>query len=184
MNNYLLRIRRKNNDGFTLVELMIVVAIIGVLAALAIYGVSRYLRHSKTAEATRSLAAMETGSKAQYQNETVIDIAAGTTDHEFCIGADSEPAAIPAAQKIAVVTTAVAGYGLPIWKCLKFSLNAPQFYRYTYASGGTGNAAVYTALAEGDLDGNTVTSLFTLKGKVLEGEAVRDGAMTILNEDE
>ncbi|MFP6684876.1 MAG: hypothetical protein VB934_09190 [Polyangiaceae bacterium] len=40
---------------------MIVVAIIGVLAALAIYGVRKYLPHSKTSEAKQTVGAITRG---------------------------------------------------------------------------------------------------------------------------
>jgi type IV pilus assembly protein PilA len=52
--------------GFTLVELMIVVAIIGILAAIAIPNFIRFQARSKQAEAKTNLKAIFTGQKSYY----------------------------------------------------------------------------------------------------------------------
>lgn len=169
--------------GFTLVELMIVVAIIGVLAALAIYGVARYLKHAKTAEAIRGLGAMENGSRQQYQRETPWP--PGTSDkyvHMFCPTAGPTPAAMPRGAKVLVPTTEWNSAG---WACLKFSMVDPQFYVYKSVSNDLlGTDAVYTATAEGDLDGNGTSSLFEIVGHGGPmGDAIRD-SFRVVNGDE
>ena len=52
--------------GFTLVELMIVVAIIGILAAIAIPNFIRFQARSKQSEAKTNLKAIFSGQKARY----------------------------------------------------------------------------------------------------------------------
>ncbi|HEY6078698.1 MAG TPA: prepilin-type N-terminal cleavage/methylation domain-containing protein, partial [Polyangiaceae bacterium] len=50
--------RRATARGFTLVELMIVVVLVAVLSALAVYGVRKYILTSKTGEAVQMLGAI------------------------------------------------------------------------------------------------------------------------------
>ncbi len=59
----------QNRKGFTLVELMIVVAIIGILAAIAIPAFLRSIKKSKTSEAEGIMRKMADGSKSYFTSE-------------------------------------------------------------------------------------------------------------------
>ena len=65
----------RDKKGFSLVELMIVVAIIAILAAIAIPSFLRFAMRSKTAEATSNLAAIRTGEEA-YRAENDVYLGA------------------------------------------------------------------------------------------------------------
>jgi type IV pilus assembly protein PilA len=60
---------RAGARGFTLVELMAVVAIVAVLAGLSVYGVRKYILAAKTSEATQMIGAIKTAQE-QYRAET------------------------------------------------------------------------------------------------------------------
>ena len=57
---------RRNRKGFTLIELMIVVAIIGILAAIAIPNFLKFQAKSRTTEARTNLGAIFTGETSYY----------------------------------------------------------------------------------------------------------------------
>ena len=64
------RMRKKVEAGFTLIELMIVVAIIGVLAAVAIPAFMKYIRKSKTTEAVQGVKKIYEGARSYFMEES------------------------------------------------------------------------------------------------------------------
>ncbi len=70
----------QRHSGFTLIELMVTVAIIAILAAVALPNYTAYITRSKIAEATSNLLAMRTKMEQFFQdNRTYVGACAAGT---------------------------------------------------------------------------------------------------------
>ncbi len=72
------RTQLKTANGFTLIELMIVVAIIGLLATIALPSYQDYIRRGKIGEATSELAAFRARQEQYFQDNRTY-VSGGTT---------------------------------------------------------------------------------------------------------
>jgi type IV pilus assembly protein PilA len=152
----------KKKSGFTLIELMIVVAIIGILAAIALPAFIGYVRRSKTSEATSNLKSMFTGAAAYYNAErTSRGISATASGHCSVDSAGPLPSTI-GQEKHTYDYTTDANFAQ-----VGFSIADPHYFAYEIQSAGAscGNAAgtdLYTMSANADLDGDGTQSTFEL----------------------
>jgi type IV pilus assembly protein PilA len=184
-----MRKQNKKISGFTLIELMIVVAIIGILAAVAIPAFMKYIRRSKTTEATMNIRKMYDSSVTYFEDEhskrdgtklaRQFPITKGPTpgkpSEKMCVSKSSEK----------YVPTA-ADWADPTWNALNFAIDDPFYFAYTYKSTGddtTGPGSAFTARAEADLDCNGTASLFERVANVDTNNNVVGGAgLYIYNE--
>jgi len=159
--------------GFTLIELMIVVAIIGILAAVAIPAFMKYIRRSKTSEATMNIRKIFDSSVSYFEREHAdragiiherqFPNTVGLTPQNPCTGTLNAEKFVP--KKTYWVS--------PTWQALNFSLSDPHYYAFEYVALGTNTGAQFTARAIGDLNCNSTFSTFERVGTV-------DGSLNVM----
>lgn len=81
-NSKCIRSAISNNSGFTLVELMVVVAIIGILAAIAIPNFQKYQAKSRQTEAKLALASIYTAEKSYAVENSTFSQCLGDIGYE------------------------------------------------------------------------------------------------------
>lgn len=134
---------RNSKKGFTLIELMIVVAIIGILAAIAIPNFLRFQLRARSSEGKTNLAAIRTAQESfqaefgTYRSANAVPIGTvSATKQVFASSADSK-----------------GGFTATGW-----SPEGRVYFSYAMASNAEGTN--YTADAVADIDGDGTTQLW------------------------
>lgn len=132
----------RRRAGFSLIELMITIAIVGILATIAIPSFQRLQLRSKSSEGRTNLAGIRTSELGYF-------VEFGTY-----VGAAATPAVLPGASKVA--WPVASPFDVLGWQ----PAGTVQFQYSVIVPAGGGSALVFTAEAVSDLDADAAPSAF------------------------
>ena len=138
--------------GFTLIELMIVVAIIGILAAIAIPSFLNFRLKAKASEAKSNLGAIRTTEVAYY------------AEWSMSVGNQTYT---PTGNRTGNANKVSWVADLSRFSVLGFAPEGKVFFDYNL-EGTDWPTGGFTSSAQGDLDGNNALSTFTISSDTSE----------------
>ena len=137
---------RAASSGFTLIEMMVTVGILGILASIAIPTFNGYVHKARHAEKYTNIKALYTGASAYFATAHVSTEGSTAADRVRCLpvspkasAGGGDPAAILTAimQPPVSIIVALGGalpvpgdFSDPLFRALNFDLNAPSYAGY------------------------------------------------------
>ena len=158
--------------GFTLIELMIVVAILAILSVVAVPAFIKYMRRAKTVEAIDELDKLHKSAATYYARGSVLG-GAGTpipcqfpsehgitpdVSNQACCGGPDDADSDDRCDVTPDLWTD------PTWSALNFQMSDQHYFGYSFYSTGVVADARFTARANADLDCDGILSTFERYG--------------------
>ena len=182
------RFLRKKVKGFTLIELMIVVVILGVLAAVAIPAFIKYIRRAKTSEAEDKISEMFRSAVSYFDQEQVMRGASATAiTPQFPADIGPSPGGCTTCAgyddgRCDPVDYEASLWDTPSWQALNFAISDRHYFVYTFDSSDptdvNGAGAIFTAAANADLDNDGNCSTFE-RAAIVTGDGDPQGSRGI-----
>ncbi len=185
--------RRRVHGAFTILELVIVMLVIGIIAAMAIPSFMLYVRRARATEALQNVPRIFNAAMAYFEVEH--STRSGTVPAlHLPETSPAVPTYVPGAD---VYAATVQDWDDASWQALAFTVATPMRYRYQYCLGvghheghdcidGTMEAdkTRFEVVAVGDLNGNGVFSLIVREARGAGGPELRPMPLQTYSLDE
>ena len=165
---------------------MIVVAIVGVLAAVAVPAFMKYVRRSKTVEASMNVRKLYDSSVAYYEGEHATIAGTIVPQKQFPVAQVETPGVNTCCGQPGDKcdpTAAQPSWQTPTWAALNFSIDDPFYYWYRYDSAGSDKTSNFSAWAFGNLNCDAVYSTFMRGAHIGADNAVVGGSGLYVKND-